>query len=75
MRCILDSPPDPGTLETCDTVGVLSTIVSLITALEVTEGLKILTNQSDNCYGGIIEVDIWSGKWRHISFVKSTTNE
>jgi len=48
FRCIVPSPPAPGLLDTCDTVGVLNAITSLIASLQSNEALKILLGDKDS---------------------------
>ncbi len=56
FRCVF-SPPPPGSLDTCDTAGVLNTITTTIAALQCTEALKILTKQ---CHvKELLLFDIW----------------
>ena len=42
FRCFLPTPPRPGSLQTCDTVGVLNTVPQMITAYAATEAIKLL---------------------------------
>lgn len=43
LRCLFEEAPPPGTMPTCDTVGVLGSLVTIVAGFEVTEALKILT--------------------------------
>ncbi len=61
LRCLLGPMPPPGSVPTCETVGVLGAAVAVIAALEVTEGFKILLEQPDDLLGGLVMVDVWSG--------------
>ena len=47
FRCIISSLPAPGSVDTCDTVGVLNAITSLIASLESNEAIKILLEDRD----------------------------
>jgi adenylyltransferase/sulfurtransferase len=47
FRCIISSLPAPGSVDTCDTVGVLNAITSLIASLESNEAIKILLGDRD----------------------------
>ena len=61
FRCFLVKMPVPGSTPTCDTVGVLSPAVSVVAALEVTEGLKILVGKEEELHGRLLYVDVWTG--------------
>lgn len=61
LRCLLGAMPPPGAVPTCETAGVLGPAVAVVAALEVTEGLKILLEQSDALLRSLVMVDLWSG--------------
>lgn len=45
--------------ETCDTVGVLSTVVHIIAAYQATEALKLLIEQEHSVREEMIQLDVW----------------
>jgi adenylyltransferase/sulfurtransferase len=51
--------PPPGTLQTCDTAGVIAPIVNVIASLQCTEALKYLTGRHDKLRKGLLNVDLW----------------
>ena len=53
LSCLLETSNGIGLEETCDTVGVLGSIVNLIASLEVTEAMKILAGRSDALHGRV----------------------
>ncbi len=61
FRCLLVEMPVPGSTPTCDTVGVLSPAVSVVAALEMAEGLKILMGKEEELHGQLLYVDVWAG--------------
>ena len=63
FRCFLSELPAPGSTPTCDTVGVLGTAANVIAALEVTEGLKLLTGQEEALHRGLLYLDVWTGSF------------
>lgn len=67
FRCIFPVPK-PGSLETCDTVGVLNTITTTIAALQVTEAIKLLTKQPTT--KELIAYDIWNHSFEKIQVKK-----
>jgi len=67
LRCLIETEPDPGTTETCDTAGVLGPAVSVIASLQSTDGLKILMGRQDLIEPMLTVVDIWDGTFRRLS--------
>jgi molybdopterin/thiamine biosynthesis adenylyltransferase len=67
LRCVIESPPDPGTTETCDTAGVIGPAVHIVTALQAATALKILSGQRHLVSPQLTIVDVWegtAGTWR-----------
>lgn len=69
LACLLESgnPLE----ETCDTIGVLGPIVSLIASWQVAEGLKILTGHSEALHGRLLSCDVWTGRMQSIRQARS----
>jgi molybdopterin-synthase adenylyltransferase len=59
LRCVYPDPPPPGTLDTCETAGVIAPIANLIASIEVVEALKLLTGALDRVRRTWICVDLW----------------
>ena len=57
LQCIFQMPK-PGSLETCDTAGVLNTITTTMSAMQATEAIKLLTKQEPT--KELIVYDIWT---------------
>jgi adenylyltransferase/sulfurtransferase len=70
FRCWLGQVPPPGSTPTCDTIGVLGTAVSVVAALEATEGLKILLGREDALIGELVAIDVWDGTFERIAMGK-----
>ncbi|HUN60577.1 MAG TPA: ThiF family adenylyltransferase [Candidatus Sulfotelmatobacter sp.] len=66
LACLLDSPAGAGLEETCDTIGVLGPIVSLIASLEVAEALKLLAGRESALHGRLLSCDVWSGRFQSV---------
>jgi adenylyltransferase/sulfurtransferase len=62
--------PKPGENETCDTVGVLATAVSVIASIETTEAVKILSRRNSDLNRSLVTIDIWSGMWKSLQLNK-----
>lgn len=66
LRCIFDEMPDAGSSPTCDTAGVIMPIISSISAVQVSEAIKLLVGDRDALHGSLIQIDIWQNDWRKI---------
>lgn len=67
LRCIIESPPPPGTMPTCETSGILSSASTIVGAIEIAEAIKILSGQLDVITKGLLVVDVWSGRMNRIN--------
>ena len=61
LACIFPAAPS-GTVETCDTAGILSTAVNLAASLQVTEALKFLTGHPSRMRRTLLSWDLWTGE-------------
>lgn len=69
FRCVF-SLPHAGSLETCETIGVLNTITTAMATFQVTEALKLLTQQPYT--KELMVLDIWKGDFAKIKIKKRT---
>ncbi len=70
LRCLLGPMPPPGAVPTCETAGILGTVVAIIAALEVTEGLKILLGRHEELLRSLVMIDIWHGDFERAAVQK-----
>ena len=61
LACIFPEPPG-GTVETCDTSGILNTAVNVAASLQTTEALKFLTGQAGAMRRTLFGMDVWTGE-------------
>ena len=66
LRCLLPSPPPPGSVETCDTAGVLGPAVSVAAALQAALAIRILTGHSAEIGCQLTVLDVWNGTFRQV---------
>jgi bacteriocin biosynthesis cyclodehydratase domain-containing protein len=72
LACLLATDRSAQGLEdTCDTIGVLAPIVSLIASLEVAEAMKLLAGREDALHGRLISCDVWSGHFQSVSVARN----
>jgi molybdopterin-synthase adenylyltransferase len=74
LRCIFEEIPSAGSSPTCDTVGVIQPIISSISAIQTTEAIKILTNNTDKLHRSLIQIDVWQNDWRKIKLGEPNTD-
>jgi adenylyltransferase/sulfurtransferase len=60
LRCVFPEAPPPGSSPTCDTAGVLSTVVMQIAAHQVAQVIKLLTGNLEALDRGLLSIDAWS---------------
>lgn len=73
LACLLETP-DAGPMleETCDTIGVLGPVVSLVASLEAAEALKILSGRADALHDRLLSCDVWSGRMQSIAVARNS---
>ena len=66
LRCLMPEPPPPGTTPTCDSAGILGTIIGVIASMEANEALKILSGHADAISRTWTIIDLWDNTSRQI---------
>ncbi len=66
LACIFPEPPT-GTVETCDTAGILNSAVNLAASIAVTETFKFLTGAQDRLRRTLFSCDLWTNEWSSVS--------
>jgi len=66
LACLLPEAPPPGTTPTCDTAGILGTIVGVIASIEANEALKILSGHSDTVSRKLTVIELWDNRLRQV---------
>lgn len=64
LRCLIPEAPQPGTMPSCDTDGVLSAVTGVVGSLQTAEALKILTGKEPR--RSLLRVDVWD--WDFMEF-------
>ena len=65
LRCFFPDPPG-GSVETCDTAGILNTAASAIAAIATTEAIKFLAGVSSNMRSTLFSLDVWRNQHSEI---------
>ena len=66
LRCIFDEMPDAGSAPTCDTAGVIMPIIATVSAVQVTEALKLLIGDTSSLHGSLMQFDLWANDRQRI---------
>lgn len=66
LRCVWDELPPPGSTPTCDTVGVLASVVGVVASLQAVEAMKILMGRFEEVNRHLAAIDVWAGRMRTI---------
>ena len=67
LRCLIEGVPEPGTMETCDTAGVLGPAVNVVASLQAVAAMKILAGRRDLVDPVLTVIDVWDGTFRRMS--------
>ncbi|MBM7867509.1 thiazole biosynthesis adenylyltransferase ThiF [Heliobacterium gestii] len=63
LRCLIPSPPPPGSVPTCDMAGILAPAIQMITAFQAVEAMKVLAGRAEELAGGLFSVDLWDNRY------------
>ena len=66
LRCVFEEAPPAASAATCDTSGVIMPIINIVSAVQVSEALKIITGQVEALHGSLMQFDVWRNEWRRI---------
>lgn len=73
LQCLMpDGPPPPGATATCDTAGILGSIIHVIAAIQACEAIKILAGRSAAINRKLIVVDAWQNTMRQLDLTGLT---
>jgi adenylyltransferase/sulfurtransferase len=67
LRCIFPEAPPAASAPTCDTAGVIMPIISVVAAVQVSEALKLLTEDVKSLHKSLMQFDVWRNEWRKIA--------
>jgi len=62
LRCVFESAPPPGLSPSCDTAGVLGSIVAMVASLQVAEAIKIITGRRDLLNRRMTVLDVYDNR-------------
>ena len=66
LSCVFPAAPQ-GTVETCDTSGILNSVVNQVASIEATEAIKFLVGARDKMRRTLLSFDAWKNEHSEIS--------
>jgi len=66
LRCVFEEAPPVASAPTCDTAGVIMPIINIVSAVQVTEALKLITGRTAELHRSLMQFDVWQNEWRKI---------
>jgi molybdopterin-synthase adenylyltransferase len=66
LRCLMPEPPPPGSTPTCDSAGILGTIIGVVASMQANEALKILSGHVEAISRTWNVIDLWDNQMRQI---------
>ncbi|HET7287719.1 MAG TPA: ThiF family adenylyltransferase, partial [Pyrinomonadaceae bacterium] len=66
LRCVFEEAPPAASAPTCDTAGVIMPIINIVSAVQVAEALKLITERLEDLHGSLMQFDVWRNEWRRI---------
>ena len=66
LRCVFEEAPPAASAPTCDTSGVIMPIINIVSAVQVSEAMKLLTGRIEDLHGSLMQFDVWRNEWRRI---------
>lgn len=66
LRCVFPAAMPAGTVATCETVGVLASVVASVAAVQSTEALKLIVGERQHINRGLICIDLWAHDYTHL---------
>lgn len=70
LACLMHEPPPPGVMPTCDTAGILGSIIGVIASIQVNEAMKILSGNLASISSSLTVVELWENRIRQIDVSK-----
>ncbi len=66
LRCLMRDAPPPGTTPTCDTAGILGSIVNVVSSIQAIEAIKILSGNREAVNRSLLVVGLWDNRVRQV---------
>jgi adenylyltransferase/sulfurtransferase len=74
LRCVFEEAPPPEMNPTCDTAGVLASVVNIVASLQATETIKLLLGRRGDINRHLVHIDVWSGRFLNMNVQSAYEN-
>ncbi|GIW99991.1 MAG: molybdopterin biosynthesis protein MoeB [Pirellulaceae bacterium] len=71
FRCLIPDPPPAGSVETCDTAGVLAPAVGVVANWQAALALKILSGHGSELDSQLVIIDTWNVESRKLALPRN----
>jgi len=75
LRCVFPEAPPPGSTPTCDTAGVLGSVVGMVAHHQVAQAIKLLTGNIDAVDRSLVTIDAWSNEFRRLDVSRARAGD
>jgi len=67
LHCLMQSgPPPPGTTATCDSSGILGSVINVIASIQALEAMKIISGNAEQISPYLHVFDLWDNRARQV---------
>ena len=73
LQCLFPEPPPLGSVETCDTAGVIGPVVHAVASFQIAQTLKVLVGLTPEQH--LLKVDVWEDHWHLLSAAGARNQE
>jgi adenylyltransferase/sulfurtransferase len=63
LACVFETPPETGSLPTCETAGVLGAAAVVVAGVQTAETMKLLVGARERLLDGLLRYDGWEGSF------------
>lgn len=67
LRCLFAEPPPPGSSPTCDTAGILASIINVIASIQALEAIKIASGRREAVRRTLLVIELWNHHIREVA--------
>jgi len=75
FRCLVPQVPAAGTVDTCDTAGVIGSATHAVASFQVTEALKWLSGNRSVVSTAVLSIDFWNNRIRQIQLEPASSDD
>jgi molybdopterin/thiamine biosynthesis adenylyltransferase len=66
FSCLFPIQPAGGTVDTCETTGVISPIIDIVGSLQAAEAMKLLSGNEAKLHARLLQIDLWDTRFTPI---------